>query len=134
MAAQRSVQSQWRGGLRCDVTAGDFVITVDEPKAVGGTDGGPQPTELLLVSVASCFTIAMAHLARKRSIELRDLTVTVTGTYDGPRFRAISIVSRVGCEPSELESLVRAAERICYVTNTLRSGVEISIEATRSLT
>ncbi len=104
-------------------------MTVDEPKEYGGDDSGPMPTELLLASVASCFTIATAHCARKRSIVFRDLSVTVTGTYDGPRFRAIEIDCRIDCDPAQVDALVRAAERVCYVTNTLRHGVEISMRA-----
>jgi putative redox protein len=131
---QRSVESTWRGALRCDVAAGDFVIAVDEPKQVGGSDCGPQPTELFLVSIASCFTLALAYSARKQAIVLDSLSVTVTGTYDGPRFRAINIVSRLGCDPADVEMLVRAAERVCYVTNTLRSEVDITVEASAALT
>ena len=78
--------SRWDGGLRAVVDAGGFELIVDEPESVGGTGRGPQPTELLLASVASCFTLAVAHSARKRDIELAGLHVDVTGTYDGPRF------------------------------------------------
>jgi putative redox protein len=129
MTSQRSVEGIWRGGLRCDVAAQTFVIVVDEPKSVGGTDSGPQPTDFFLASIASCFALAVAYSARKQSIELDSLSVTVTGAYDGPRFRAINIVSRLGCNPAEVEKLVRAAERICYVTNTLRSDVDIAVVA-----
>jgi uncharacterized OsmC-like protein len=134
MTSQRSVEGVWRGGLRCDVAAQSFVIVVDEPKSVGGTDSGPQPTDLFLASVASCFSLAVAYSARKQSVELNSISVTVTGTYDGPRFRAINIVSRLGCNPAELDKLVRAAERICYVTNTLRSDVDIAVEASTAST
>ena len=129
MTGQRSVESTWRGGLRCDVKAGDFVIAVDEPESVGGTNCGPQPTELFLASIASCFTLAIAYSARKRAIAIHDLSVMVTGTYDGPRFRSIRIDSRLGCDPADIAPLVRAAESVCYVTNTLRSDVEIVVEA-----
>ena len=108
MSAQRTVESKWRGGLCCEVAAGDFVITVDEPHHVGGTNFGPEPTALLLASVASCFTLAIAYSAKKKSIELDDLLVNVTGTYDGPRFRTISITSHLGCYAGDVDSLIRA--------------------------
>jgi uncharacterized OsmC-like protein len=129
MVAERSVESTWRGGWRCEVKAGDFVLTSDEPENVGGSNSGPQPTEIFLASIASCFTLAIAYSARKQSIVLNELTVTVTGVYDGPRFRAIRVSSRLGCDPANVEPLVRAAEKVCYVTNTLRSGVELVVEA-----
>lgn len=129
MAAQRSVQARWDGGLRAVVQAGDFELVVDEPESVpGGTNSGPQPTELLLASVASCFTIALAYSAARRGTQLADLHVEVTGTYDGPRFSAIQITVRAAVPPlDELTELVTAAERVCYVTRTLATTPEIRV-------
>jgi len=128
VAAQRSVQARWDGGLRAVVQAGDFELVVDEPESVpGGTNAGPQPTELLLASVASCFTIALAYSAGKRGTQLADLHVEATGTYDGPRFSAIQITVRAASPSNEeLAELVTAAERICYVTRTLATTPEIT--------
>ena len=92
----RTVSARWLGAYRCDVSAGDFTIAVDEPVSVGGTNEGPQPTELLLAALSSCFTLAVAHAARKRGIELSHLGVEVTGTYDGPRFLCAGDTGRRG--------------------------------------
>lgn len=129
MAAERTVQAQWDGGLRAVVQAGGFELIVDEPESVpGGTGKGPQPTELLLASVASCFTIAVAFSAAKRNVELAGLRVDATGTYDGPRFSAIRIAVRADAPPGEeLARLIKAAERVCYVTRTLASSPELEI-------
>ncbi len=129
MTLQRTVESVWQGDWRCKVTSGDFVLAVDEPVSVGGTNTGPQPTELLLASIASCFTLALAYSARKRSIALRGLSVQATGIYDGPRFRSITISSSIGCNPEDIARLVGDAERVCYVTNTLKTNVEIIHES-----
>jgi uncharacterized OsmC-like protein len=129
VAAARTVTGKWRSGYHCSVRAGAFTIEVDEPVRVGGTDLGPQPTDLFLASVASCFLMALSYAARKREIELSDLSVDVTGTYDGQRFSAIHVRTRIGVPEAELDQLVRAAERVCYVTNTLRAGVELTTEA-----
>ena len=126
--SERSVSARWDGGLRAVVTAGEFELKVDEPETVaGGTNTGPQPTELLLGAVASCFTLAMAHCAGKRRIPLRGLEVQATGTYDGPRLAAIRVTVQVA-EPAgeELARLVAAAERVCYVTRTLAGSPEIT--------
>ncbi len=124
----RTVRSRWDGCLRAAVQAGGFELIVDEPESVGGTDRGPQPTDLLLASVASCFTLAMAYSATKRDIALEGLDVDVTGRYDGPRFCRLRIEVRA-TRPTgdELARLVSAAERVCYVTNTLRRPPEIEI-------
>jgi putative redox protein len=127
MSTERRVSARWDGGLRAVVDAGRFQLVVDEPESVGGTDSGPQPTDVLLASVASCFAIAMAHAARKSGIELADLRVTATGTYDGPRFSAVAISLSSATARETLAGLIPAAERVCYVTNTLRRPPEITI-------
>jgi putative redox protein len=128
---QRSVGAVWEGGMRCTVDAGGFPLVVDEPPEAGGTGQGPQPTELLLGAVASCFTLAVAHSAGKRGVELRGLTVTATGTYDGPRFTAIDVAVHADApQGDELARLATAAERVCYVTNTLRGSPPVRFTTT----
>ncbi len=129
VAARRSVTGLWRGGWHCSVEAGAFTIEVDEPIEVGGGNLGPQPTDLFLASVASCFTLAIGYAARKRSIQLTDLSVRATGQYDGLRFGAVHVEARVGAPEEELEQLIEVAERVCYVTNTLRAGVRLTTQA-----
>ena len=96
---------------------------------MGGTNLGPQPTDLFLASIASCFLMALNYAARKQSIELSDLAVQVKGTYDGLRFDAVHVKASVGAPEPELERLLRTARRVCYVTNTLHAGVQLSTEA-----
>jgi putative redox protein len=127
MAGERTVTARWDGGLRAVVTAGEFDMVVDEPESVpGGTNKGPQPTDVFLASIASCFTIAMAYSAAKRGIELSGLHVETTGTYDGPRFSAIRVeVTTTAPQGEELAELITAAQRVCYVTRTLAMSPDI---------
>lgn len=127
MATERSVQARWDGGLRAVVTAGEFELIVDEPESVaGGTNKGPQPTEMFLASIASCFTISLAFSAAKRGIEMADVNVEAIGTYDGPRFSKITVkVSAASPKGEELAKLMKVAERVCYVTRTLATNPEI---------
>lgn len=130
-ATERSVSARWTGGLRAEVDAGGFAVVSDEPESVGGTGSGPQPTELLLASIASCFTIAVAWTAAKRDVALDGLTVDVTGTYDGPRFRAFRVeVHADSPDGVDLGKLVEAAKRVCYVTRTLAEPPEITFTVT----
>jgi uncharacterized OsmC-like protein len=127
----RSVRAQWLGGYRVDVAAGRFSLRVDEPETAGGTDTGPQPTDLFLASIASCFALALAHSARKRQLALEPFEVNVTGTYEGPSFRDIAVEVAWDVADEEAGRLVAAAERVCYVTNTLRRSPEIRIHTKR---
>jgi putative redox protein len=130
MSTVRRVSARWDGELRAVVDAGGFQLVVDEPESVGGTDRGPQPTEVLLASIVSCFAIAMAYAARKRGIELPDLRVTAAATYDGPRFSKVAISLTSTLARPTLEALIPPAQRVCYVTNTLREPPEITVSVT----
>ena len=124
-----SVESTWEGGYRCTVAARQFRIRIDEPEKAGGQDTGPQPSEVFLASLAGCFTLALYHEAKKRSIELPDITVTASGTYQGPGFARLAVTVKSTADPAVLESLIEPAKRVCYVSNTIRnvSDVEVTI-------
>jgi uncharacterized OsmC-like protein len=128
MVTTRTVNAEWLGGYQVDVGAGRFDLRVDEPEGVGGTDTGPQPTDFLLASVASCFVLSLVYSARRRGVELPPgLRVTVTGTYDGPRFADIAIDVVTGLPDADAERLIASAERVCYVTNTLRQPPSLTV-------
>lgn len=122
-----SVDATWEGGYRCRVAARDFEILVDEPKGAGGDDTGPQPSEVFLASLASCFTLALYHVARKRDLTLGDLAVRATGTYDGPRFVQLVLEVRSGLERATLDPLIERAKAVCYVSNTLRAVSDVEV-------
>jgi uncharacterized OsmC-like protein len=125
----RRVSSTWRPGpLKCEVTAGAFSIAADEAESSGGTGTAPEPTDLLLASAASCFTLAFAHSAAKRSIPLNRLRVDVVGYYAGLRFGRLRIsVDAEGPSPEQITQLLDAAQRVCYVTKTLRAPVTVEV-------
>ena len=125
-----SVDATWEGGYRCRVQARDHVMIVDEPMSAGGGDTGPQPTEVFLASVASCFTLAVYHVARKRGIELADLGVRAVGEYDGPKFVHVRVEVSSTHPREELEPLLARASSVCYVSNTLRAVDDIEVVLT----
>ena len=127
----RRVSSTWEPGpLRCDVAAGVFTIPVDEPETDGGTGSAATPTDLLLASLASCFTLALVHSAMKQKVSLVRLRVDVVGHYAGRRFDTMQItVDAGGPNADELAEMVRLAEGLCYVTNTLRASVAVDVVA-----
>jgi uncharacterized OsmC-like protein len=57
--------------------------------------------------------------------------VNATGTYDGPGFSDIALEVVVDLPDTEVQRLIAAAERVCYVTNTLRRTPEVRIEHVR---
>jgi putative redox protein len=126
--SERAVQARLTGGLRAVIQAGDFELVADEPESIGGTNTGPRPTELLLASIASCFTLSLAYSARKRDLELADVEVDVVGRLDGPQFVSFRIEVRASSPTGdELAKLAESAKRVCYVTRTLAAEPEIEV-------
>jgi putative redox protein len=125
-----TVEATWDGGYRCTVATRQFRIRIDEPESAGGGDTGPQPSEVFLASLAGCFTLALYHVARKRSIELPDINVRATGTYEGPGFAHLAIEVESGASREIMEALIEPAKRVCYVSNTLRNVSDVEVTLT----
>lgn len=121
------VVARWQGGWRATVTAGPFSFEVDEPESVGGTFTGPMPTEYLLGSLASCYALALAWCARKRGVEMTDLSVSAIGEYDGPSFSGIRLRVSSSLPAERLRPLLEPASRVCYVSNTLARSPRIEV-------
>jgi putative redox protein len=102
-------------------------MRIDEPMSAGGDDSGPTPTEVFLASLASCYALAVAHVARKRNIELADVAVRAVGEYNGPRFVKLRVEVTSSHPREELEPLLARASAVCYVSNTLRTVDEVEV-------
>ena len=63
------------GTLRHTVQVRDHQVTVDEPFASGGDDSGPDPLELLAVSLASCTAITMEMYAGRKGWDIGPVEV-----------------------------------------------------------
>ncbi len=66
--------------LRHTVQVRDHVVTVDEPVSAGGDDAGPDPRELLAVSLASCTAITMEMYAARKGWDIGHVEVDVEYT------------------------------------------------------
>jgi len=63
--------------LRHTVQVREHQLTVDEPLEEGGDDAGPDPLELLAVSLASCTAITMEMYAARKGWEIGHVEVDV---------------------------------------------------------
>jgi putative redox protein len=65
------------GSFRHSVRVRDHQLTVDEPLQEGGQDSGPDPQELLAVSLASCTAITMEMYAARKGWDIGHVEVDV---------------------------------------------------------
>jgi uncharacterized OsmC-like protein len=126
------VTATWLQGFQARVEARGHEITVDEPAADGGGDAGAMPTELLCASIASCFCLALVFTAGKRGRELPGLRVVVRSTRAGrePRYSRFDVDAQAEVPEEEIAPLIEPARRVCWVSNTLAHGVELSYRCT----
>ena len=117
--------AHWEGGYRVRVPVRGFVIVSDEPAQYGGTDQGPTPTELLLSSLAVCFTMAVAYAFRKHGVELPDLAVRASADYEVLRLSRFRLHVHSSHPRQEIEALMDQAKSYCFVSNTLLGLPEI---------
>ena len=101
---------------------GRHTIATDEPLALGGTDEGPAPHELLPAALASCIATMVAMYAQKRGWEIGDASVDVS--YDSeasPRRFEIQLNLPAELSSEQLRRLERVAET-CPLRRALEAG------------
>ena len=118
------VTATYHGGYAATVDARGHAIAVDEPEGSGGEDGGAMPTELLAGALASCFALALGHVARRAGAELPGLRVEVQADRAGRELRYGRMVVSARADVS-LEPYMERARRLCWVSNTFAAPPEI---------
>jgi uncharacterized OsmC-like protein len=87
------VTTRWQGQTRSETTVDGFTIAgerikrshkivADEPKELLGSDGAPNPQELLMAAVNACMTVGYVAGAATKGITLRKLEIRTSGNLD----------------------------------------------------
>jgi uncharacterized OsmC-like protein len=125
------------GGFVQEITAGRHRMRSDEPAALGGTDLGPTPHDLLLAALGSCTSMTVGMYARRKRWPLTRVTVSLsrsraparTGGDAGPEPAMVTVIhSKIGLEgdlsDNQRDRLLEIAKR-CPVSRTLESTIEV---------
>lgn len=127
-------------GTQCSVSVRNFpAFLVDEPASLAGTDTGPTPVELLLVSLGTCQEIVYSLYAQMLGIELESVTVDLKGQLDvrgllgidesvPSGYQKITFETRItsNADAADIEKLIRIVESRCPSMDTLRRPVDVS--------
>ncbi|UCH48168.1 MAG: OsmC family protein [Betaproteobacteria bacterium] len=134
-------RSALQEGLRTEVSLRHHQLTVDEPPALGGTDSGPNPVELILAALGTCQEITYRAYATALGIPLDNVSVTVEGDIDLRGFFAVDDSVRAGYEAvrgtvhlessaseEQLELLRGAVNAHCPVLDILSNPVPVELD------
>jgi uncharacterized OsmC-like protein len=125
------------GGFRQEVTVAGHRLVVDEPRALGGSDTGPSPYDLLISALGACTSMTLSLYARRKQWPLEAVTVRL-------RHSKIHAIDCADCDTKggmldgierdvELHGDLSAEQRAqlldiankCPVHKTLRSEINI---------
>ena len=81
-------------GFAQEITVGPHRLVADEPVAVGGTDTGPTPYDLVLSALGACTSMTVSLYARRKQWPLEAVTVRL-------RHSRIHAVDCENCETKE---------------------------------
>lgn len=124
-----TVRSTGEGKFYNEVLVGGHRLAADEPHAVGGTDAGPTPYELLMAALGACTSMTLRMYADHKGLALGPVEVAVTHTtreQDGHKVdvftRAIGLSGAL--DEAQRARLIEIAEK-CPVHKTLSAGARI---------
>jgi uncharacterized OsmC-like protein len=128
-------------GFAQEIHVGSHRLTADEPVAVGGTDTGPSPYELLLAALGSCTSMTVAMYARRKGWPLERVTVSLRHskihasdcaeceTREGVLDRIERDIQFTGSLTTEQRSRLLEIANKCPVHRTLTSEINIRTRA-----
>lgn len=125
-------------GFRTEIRAGAHGLEADEPVAVGGTDAGPSPYDLLLASLGACTGMTLRMYADRKQWPLESATVHLThsrvhavdgqtaGSGDARTDHIERTIELTGALDDEQRTRLLEIANRCPVHRTLERGVHVT--------
>jgi uncharacterized OsmC-like protein len=136
-----TVHAQSENPTRLKLKSGKFEMIIDEPENMGGTNMGPSPIQVLLMSLAGCLNVTGHEVARQRGLKLNGMKLKLDGVLNPCTFIGCSYEERAGFQtinvkvtadfenatPEEIESWLKETEARCPVTDNIRESTKINV-------
>ena len=112
------VTTRWNGQTRSETTVDGYTlgaerigrnhtIVADEPHELLGSDGAPNPQELLMAAVNACMTVGYVAGAALKGITLEKLEIRTKGTLDLRGFLGLDDSVAPGYEAIDYEVRIK---------------------------
>jgi lipoyl-dependent peroxiredoxin len=113
---------------------GALEVDIRIPPELGGEGGGTNPEQLFAVGFGACFESAVEAVARRRKLDLGELSIDSKVKLRTGEDRSFTIAAELHVALPDLESeeavdLVRAAHRVCPYSNATRGSMEVLLTA-----
>ncbi len=126
---------------RLKIQSGKFKMIIDEPENMGGTNMGPSPVQVLLMSLAGCLNVTGHEVARQRGMKLNGMKIDIKGSMNPCNFMGCSFDERAGfqqinvsikadfenADKEAIDSWLHETEARCPVTDNIKEGTNISV-------
>ena len=87
--------------------------------------------ELFLAALATCFCNDLYREAAKRGMDVREVTVDVTGTFGNPgepaRDISYHVQVRADAPQTQIDDLIRTTDAVTEIQNTVRGGCAVKL-------
>lgn len=123
------------------IKSGTFSLIIDEPKAMGGTNEGPSPIQVLLMSLAGCLNVTGHEIARQKGLTLHGMKLRIEGIMNPCTFLGCSFEERAGFQTIDVKvdadfegasreqvaEWLKETEERCPVTDNIKADTKVNI-------
>jgi len=135
------VRGKSDNATKMSLTSGKFSMVIDEPQSLGGTDDGPSPVQVLLMSLAGCLNVTGHEVAKQKGLKLNGMEIKIEGVMNPCAFIGCSFEERAGFQQiqvtveadmpgasqKEIDAWLEETENRCPVTDNVRADTTISV-------
>lgn len=134
---ERTATSVWKGDLKSgsgtiDSTSGVLQATPFTFATRFENAQGTNPEELIAAAHAACFSMAFANYLSEKGFQPTQIQTRATITLDGTSISKMHLEARgqvPELDAAQFKTLADEAEKACPVSNLLRSGLQITLDA-----
>lgn len=140
--AERRAEVVWRGNLQKGSGTFDLASSgawkganVSFATRTENPNGNTSPEELIAAAHASCYAMALSNTLAEQGNDPEELRISATCVLDMGSLKitteTLEVHGRVpGLDADGFQQAVEQADQVCPVTNALRGGVDVRVDAT----